>query len=66
MAVQELDGFTFVKIDAGTDPSQTMDHWAAKRFNVMSVPTVFVLDQDNRTDIKARAVLPFIKEVSNA
>lgn len=61
-----LDGYTFVKIDAGVSPEDTGSHWASKRFNVMGVPTVFVVEADGtRRDIKARAVVPFIKEVTN-
>lgn len=61
-----LSEYTFVKVDAGESPEDTGNHWASRKFGVMGVPTVFVVNTDGHTrDIKARAVVPFIREVAN-
>src|SRR5690349_17639396 len=64
-AQDSLSDVTFVKIDAGESPEATGEHWASKRFGVMGVPFVFVINEDyDVVTIKARAVVPFISEVS--
>lgn len=57
--------FLFVKVDMGERPEDTGQHWASKDFSILGVPTVKrFFDEDNHVDIKARAVVPFIKELN--
>ena len=67
-AVETLDNMTFVKIDMGESPEATGEHWASTRFGIRGVPQVKRVtisgDDTQVVDIKARAVVPFIKEVT--
>ncbi len=64
-SVEALEHITFVKIDAGASPEDTGNHWASRRFGVRGVPTLFLVGTDGeRTDVKARAVFPLIKELT--
>lgn len=62
----QLEDFTFVKVDMGTDPSLLGEHWATARFSILGVPTLkwFRGDFDSPYDVKARTVVPLIKELN--
>lgn len=65
-AQESLKGHTFVKIDAGETPEDTGAHWVSERFKVRGVPFVFLIDDDlNTRPINSRAVVPFVKEVTD-
>lgn len=61
----EIDYIEFVKVDLGEDPEDTFEHWASKRFNIMSVPTVLFFEPGREPKtISSRTVVPFIKELT--
>jgi len=57
----------FVKVDMGESPEATGEHWASRRFGILGVPQVkaFRQGQGEPVDIKARAVIPLLKELEN-
>ena len=63
----QLEDFTFVKVDMGADPNLLGEHWATARFGIRGVPTLkwFSGDLDSVYDVKARAVVPLIKELNS-
>lgn len=62
-----LDEFTFIEIDMGASPEDTGKHWASKRFSILGVPQIKRFDNgaDSPVDVKARAIVPLIKELTN-
>ena len=62
----KLSDYTFITINAGDTPEDTGAHWTSKRFNVMGVPFVLLITENDIRDIRSRAVVPFINEVLNA
>lgn len=61
---EALEQFTFIEVDMGATPEDTGTHWASQRFGILGVPQVKRIDGDTVTDVKARAVVPLIKELS--
>lgn len=55
----------FVKVDMGESPEDTGEHWASKRFDILGVPTIKMWNSGavEPTDIKARALVPLLKEI---
>ena len=51
----------------GESPEATGEHWASRRFGILGVPQVkaFRQGQGEPVDIKARAVIPLLKELEN-
>lgn len=66
MAQDRLTDLHFIKVDLGEKPEDTGNHWATSEFGIRGVPTVkFFDDLGGVHDIKARALIPFIKEVES-
>lgn len=64
---EALEGYTFVKVDMGATPEDTGQHWASNRYNVLGVPTLKLFGGgrlDDPSDVKARAVVPLIRELT--
>lgn len=63
---EEVDYIEFVKVDLGENPETTGDHWASKRFQIMSVPTVLFFEPGREPrNIESRTVVPFVRELTS-
>lgn len=61
-----IDYVEFVKVDLGERPEDTLDHWASKRFNILSVPTVLFFEPGREPKvIEARTVVALVKELTS-
>lgn len=64
-AQEVLDTYVFLKVDMGEEPEDTGRHWATTRYSILGVPSVKLFAPGLEViDIKARSVVPFIKEVN--
>jgi len=63
---EALDEFTFITVNMGESPEDTGQHWASKRYGILGVPQVkrFNGDLDSPVDVKARSVVPLIRELT--
>lgn len=59
-----LSHFTFVKVDMGESPEDTGQHWASARYGIQGVPQVKVFREGEPVDVKARAVIPLVRELT--
>lgn len=69
-AQETLTDYTFVKVDMGATPEDTGQHWASAEFNILGVPQVKRVIGEYRgaeslVDVKSRAVLPLIRELTD-
>jgi len=60
------DNIIFVTVDMGSFPEDMDSHWASERFNILGVPQLKLAMgyEIEPVDIKSRAVVPLIKELS--
>jgi thiol-disulfide isomerase/thioredoxin len=64
--VETLDNYTIAKIDCGSSPEDTADHWATKRFGIRGVPQIYAWGGDRYDDysvIKGRTVIQIMHEL---
>lgn len=67
--LQEQAGFrdyTFVKVDLGDSPEDTLSHWATDKYNILGVPSLRFFDGasvDNPVSVNGRAVVPLMREL---
>ena len=62
---QPVEGIVFATVDMGDSPEDTGQHWATARFGIRGVPQVKLFTAFGNIDIKSRAVVPLLKEITS-